>query len=92
MLILTNISRSKGNQTIKYGQLIEYNMKKNFLEKSYIKYGGILFPDPFLKNQNWAYLWINNPKFYTACFYCIPTWGLSEYIETKLQTTCFYLI
>ena len=52
MLILTNISRSKGNQTIKYGQLIEHNMKKNFLEKSYIKYGGILFPDPFLKNQN----------------------------------------
>ena len=25
-------------------------------------------------------------------FYCAPSWGLSEYIETKLQTTCFYLI
>ena len=22
-----------------------------------------LFPDPFLKYQNWAYLWINSPKF-----------------------------
>ena len=29
--ILTNISRSKGNQTMKLGQLIEYN--KYFLQK-----------------------------------------------------------
>ena len=33
--ILTNISRTKGNQTIKCGQLIEYNMRNIFLEKSY---------------------------------------------------------
>ena len=30
-----------------------------------------LFPDPFLKNQNLACLWINSLKFYTVCFYCI---------------------
>ena len=42
--ILQNISRSKGNQTAKFGQ-------QNATEK--------LFPDPFLKSQNWAYLWIN---------------------------------
>ena len=24
-------------------------------------------------------------------FYDIPSWGLSENIETKVQTTCFYL-
>ena len=35
--ILPNISRSKDNQTMKFGQLIEYNMTKNFLEKSYIE-------------------------------------------------------
>ena len=40
MHILINISRSKNNQTIKYGKLIEYNMKNNFLEKSYTKFGG----------------------------------------------------
>ena len=40
MHILTNISRSKGNQTIKFGQLIEYNMKNIFLQKSYKKCGG----------------------------------------------------
>ena len=49
-----------------------------------------LVPDPFLKNRNWAYLWIISLKFYTVYFYCIPTRWLSKYIETKLQTTCFY--
>ena len=38
--ILTNISRSKRNQTIKFGQLIEYNMRNIFLKKSYTKHGG----------------------------------------------------
>ena len=33
--ILYNISRSKGNQTMKSGQLIEYNMRKISVEKSY---------------------------------------------------------
>ena len=30
--ILPNISRSKVNQTMKFGQLIEYNMRKFFHE------------------------------------------------------------
>ena len=40
MHILLNISRSKGNQTIKFDQLIDYDMRNIFLEKSYAKYGG----------------------------------------------------
>ena len=36
---LPNIS-SKGNQTIKFGQLIEYSMAKVFIENSYTKCGG----------------------------------------------------
>ena len=35
--ILPNISRSKGNQAMKTGQLIEYNMRNIFLEKPYTK-------------------------------------------------------
>ena len=31
---------SKANQTMKFGQLIEYTMRKFFLEKSYTKCGG----------------------------------------------------
>ena len=34
MYILPNILRSKRNQTVKFGQLIEYNMTNIFLEKS----------------------------------------------------------
>ena len=30
---LTNISRIKGNKTMKFGQLIEYNMRKIFVTK-----------------------------------------------------------
>ena len=35
--ILPNISRSKGNQTTKFGQLIEYTMRNVFLEESWAK-------------------------------------------------------
>ena len=48
--------------------------------------------DPFLKNRNWAYLWINILKFYTVCFFYIASRGSSKYIETKLQTTCLRVI
>ena len=32
--ILPNISRSKGNQAMKFGQLIEYNVRNILLQKS----------------------------------------------------------
>ena len=38
--ILLNISRSNNNQAMKFGQLIEYNQRKTFLDKLYTKYGG----------------------------------------------------
>ena len=41
-----------------------------FIEKSYAKCGGVekLFPDPFVKNQNSEYIWINSIKFiFIAC-------------------------
>ena len=46
--ILLNISRSKDNQTIKFGHLIEYNINI-FLEKPYSKCGGEASPRPFYK-------------------------------------------
>ena len=44
---LPNISRSKGNQTMKSGQLIEYNMRNIFLEKPCTKCGGKTIPRSF---------------------------------------------
>ena len=41
--IFTNIS-SKGNEAMKFGQLLEYNMTNIFLEKSYTKCGGETSP------------------------------------------------
>ena len=43
--ILPNISRSKGNQATKFGQLIGYNMRTIFLEILCKKYGGELVLD-----------------------------------------------
>ena len=69
---------------MKFGQLLECNMRNIFLEKSYTNCGREIIPDSFLENQDCAYLWINNQKFYTVCFYCLSSWGLLKYIETKL--------
>ena len=66
--ILPNISRSTGNQTMKFGQLTEYKMRNFFLEKSFIKSGGETITRLFSKNQNRAYLWTNSLKLYTVCF------------------------
>ena len=45
--ILVIISRSKSNQTMKFGQLIEHNMRNLFLDKSYKNCGGETMPRPF---------------------------------------------
>ena len=37
---------------MKFGQLIEYNMRNIFVKKSYTKCAGETIPDPYLKNQN----------------------------------------
>ena len=98
--ILHNISRSKDNQTIAFHQLIKYNMRNNFYDKSYLKYGLRLiqtqiiqlFSDHFLKNLKSVYIWIKSLKFCTICFHCMRSSWLSKNIETKLQITCFCII
>ena len=47
---IAHISRSKYNEAMEFDQLIEYNMRYIFLEKSYTKYGGETIPRPFSKN------------------------------------------
>ena len=49
--ILPDISRSKGNQTIKLGQLIKFNMRNIFLKKSCTACSGVTRPRPFLKKS-----------------------------------------
>ena len=52
MHILPNISRSKGNQAMKFGQLIEYNMRNIFVEKSYTKCSRKTIPRPPLSKKS----------------------------------------
>ena len=47
---------SKGNQAVKSGHLMEYDMRNIFLENPYKKYGGETILRPFS----------------TFCFDCIP--------------------
>ena len=47
--ILPNISRSKGNQAMKFGHLIECNMRNIFVEKSYAKCAEETIPRPLSK-------------------------------------------
>ena len=49
--MLTNIRIRKGSQAMKFGQLIEYNMKNFFLEKSYPKCGVETIPSSFSKKS-----------------------------------------
>ena len=49
--ILSNISRSKANQAMKFGQLIEYNMRNIFVKKSYTKCAGESISRPLSKKS-----------------------------------------
>ena len=51
---IANISGSKGDQTKKFDQLIEYNIRHIFLEKSYTKYIQRTSPTPFYKKSNFS--------------------------------------
>ena len=60
-----------------FNQLLEYTWETFFLKTDTQNLLEKLFPDPSLKNQNWAYLWINSLIFYTVCCYCMLTGGIS---------------
>ena len=69
---------------MKFGHLIEYNIRNTFLEKSYTKCDVKTIPRPFSKKIKIGHI----PVF----SYCIPSLGLSKCIEIKLQTICCYII
>ena len=61
--ILHNISRNKGNQAMKIGQLIEYNMRNIFVDKSYTKYTEETVTRPLSKKSELSLFCINSVKF-----------------------------
>ena len=81
MHIFPNILRSKANQTMKFGQLTEYNMRNVFLEKSYTKCKGEIIPIT------------EKPKyvcfFSSVCFHCISSWGLPQLNYRPISFTSY---
>ena len=49
--MLANISRNRENQAMKFGQLIEYNMRNIFLRISYTNCNGDTIVRPFSKKS-----------------------------------------
>ena len=68
---------------MKFGQLIEYNMRNILLDNHTQNVVEKLFPGIFLKGRNWAYLCNNILKFFIFCFNCSPNWGLSKMIGRR---------
>ena len=66
--VLANISRSKGNQTMKFGQLIECNMRNIFLKKSYTTYDGETSPRPFPEKLKLSIFLDQEPKVLYSLF------------------------
>ena len=90
--ILSNIWRSKGNKTIKFGQSIEINMRNIFHEKSYAKFGGEAVPRPFYKKSKFSMALDQQSEFLKFVFIVCPSRGQTKYIKTEVLIVCFYLL
>ena len=82
--ILSNISR---NQTIKFGQLIEYNMINIFVAKLYTKFGAESSPRLFSKKSKLNISLDQQSE--TFVFIVYPSWEQLKWIYIKVLTNCF---
>ena len=93
--ILPSISRSKGNKAMKFGQLIEYNMTNNFLERSYTKCSGEAIPRSFSEKSKLRISLDQHSEFLFSLFYWISrsrNTKIPKYIETKVLITFLHLL
>ena len=72
--VLPNILRNKDNQTMKFGQLREYNMENIFFEKAYTKCGGETSLRPFPEKLKLSISLDQQSEFLLSLFYCISKW------------------
>ena len=90
--ILPDISRSKDNQTMKFGQLLESNMRNIFLKKSYTKCGGETSPRLISQKSKFSISLNQQSKVLHIVFIVCPSLGLPNYSENKVESPCFYLM
>ena len=60
--MLPNISRSKDDQTMRFGQFLDYNTRNNFLDKSYTKCVGETSLRPFSEKLKLSIYLDQQPK------------------------------
>ena len=80
---------------MKFGQVIENNIRNIFLEKPYTKYGGKASSRPFYKKSKLRIFLDQYTELlncYKVCFIACPSRGLAKYMNIKVLTTCFYHI
>ena len=95
MHMLPNISRSRDNRAIKFAQLVEYNMKNIFVEKSYTKSVGETIPRPLSKKSKLS-IYLDQQREVINNLFRLYVNSRANKLQTtrgkiKLQTTLFYL-
>ena len=89
--ILPDISRNKGNQTMKFGQLKQYNMR-NIFGKYGTKCIEEASPKSFSKRSKMSVFLDQLYEILYSFFIVCRSQRLPKYIETKVPNDCFYLI
>ena len=78
---------------MKFGQLIEHNIRNLFLEKLYRKYVEDASLRPFNnKSKLGMSLDQESEILLKFVFVVCVSQGLPTYVKTKVMTTCFYLL
>ena len=84
--ILPNILRSKGNQVMKFGQVIEYDIRNISLEKPYTKCVREASPRPFYKNSKLnIFLDQQSEIIYSLLLFYLKKDGLPRYINPLMH-------
>ena len=76
---------------MKFGKLIEYDMRNIFLEKSYTKCGREPIPRLFYEKSKLTISGSTVWNFINFFLIICPSRGLLKNIKTKVLTTYFYL-
>ena len=79
----------KNNQTMKFGQLVEYNMRSVFLEKSYTKYGEETSPRPFSGRLKLSIALDQQPKVLHSLFLFNPNLRAIEILRLSYRPLAF---
>ena len=86
MHILTSTLRSWSVNRISYEKHFSWKIIDKMWGRNYYKTLSWKFKIEYICGYT------NSLKSYTVCYNWVSKWGLTIYIDTKLKTTCFYII